>query len=101
MDKLNNFWSKLVKYKKEPDWERNPYDADRMCIWCHLLVKHNGKLHRFEVRNGRLSDDAITLSVVNWTICAGAATLTLGEETVSQYLIEEDDPTVGLLYAEE
>lgn len=106
MSKLNTFYKNLKKYYVKPTNDGYGYGNDRV-NWCHLLCRHNGKLHRFEVRGARLvkdtsepSQDVIQVSVVNWTMCAGTATLSLNEANVGDWLIEEDAPTVGLLYVE-
>jgi hypothetical protein len=98
--KLEVFWDTLNKYRlpKEAAKEREN--------WCHLLVKYDGKIHRFQVRYATYVGDVqekacdiIYLSVVNWTMCAGTASLELTEKNVSDWVIEEE-PTAKLLYKE-
>lgn len=103
MNKLKDFYKALEKYRRPVE------DVRERMNWCHLLTKHKGELHRFQVRYASFKvdndeydkSDTIVLDVVNWTMCAGTATLTLTEDTCGKWLIEEDEPTVGLLYVEE
>lgn len=99
MTKLEIFYDKLLKYDKKPD------EFDSRPTWCHILTRHKGELHRFEVRWAKYwsdvqenSLDVIHINVVNWTLCAGTATLTLSNDNVGQFVIEEEEPTIGLLY---
>lgn len=101
MNKLDKFWEVLNKYRKEE--VESPYDQGRT-TWCHLLYKHKGEIHRFEVRGASYiqnvqesSLDIISISVVNWTICAGTASVTLNNDTIDKWVIEEE-PTAKLLY---
>lgn len=98
MNKLEKFYTAMIKHKKV---DKDPYNRGRT-TWCHLLVKHKDELHKLQVRGLSFTKekDVLTVSIVNWTMCAGTATLTLTEENCGRYIIEEDEPTIGLLYVE-
>jgi len=85
---LEEFHDKLEENRKESD----PEDYYERLCHCVLLLEKDGKDHRFEVRGWRpLEDGKLNISVVNWTLCAGAASLTLSADNVEEFRIEENE----------
>lgn len=85
--KLKNFYKEIEKLRKPKS--DDPYD-DRV-THCLLLHESGGKTHRFEVRGWRkIQNGVLYLSVVNWTLCAGSASMELDEENVDKFIIEPD-----------
>lgn len=88
MSKLEEFYKKIETLRKPPS--DDPFD-NRITHF-HLLYTHEGKVHRFQVRGwGEIKDGELDLSVVNWTIGAGTAGLTLNEDRVDLWTIEEEE----------
>lgn len=86
MSKLKAFFDQLDPLRKPK--RKDPFD-DRV-THCYLYHTHNDKEHCFEVRGwGKIKDSELVVSVVNWTLCAGTATLHLTEEIVDRFTIEE------------
>lgn len=84
--KIKLFKKELEKHKKPPS--DDPYD--NRVTHCYLKYVHtDGKEHIFEVRGWakKIENDELRISVVNWTLCAGTATLYLKEEIADSYRI--------------
>lgn len=89
--KLDVFLKNLNKLKKPKS--RDPYESGRT-NHCDLEHEHKGVKHVFEVRGwGKIENGELMVHVVNWTLCAGTATLTLNEERVDSYRILEEYPS--------
>jgi hypothetical protein len=87
MNKLNIFYETLETYRKPKS--DDPYE-DRT-THCYLEYIHEGKPHTFEVRGwSKIKDGILNISVVNWTLCAGTATIYMNEDIVDGYRIKED-----------
>jgi hypothetical protein len=87
MSKLANFRSQLELHRKPKS--DDPYD-DRT-NHCYLRYNHEGKDHCFQVRGwGKIKNNELAISVVNWTLTAGPASLHVKEETVDNYKIEKE-----------
>jgi hypothetical protein len=85
--KLKNFYNELEKLRKPKS--DDPYD--NRVTHCLLLHEYQGKTHRFDVRGwNKIKGGKLYISVVNWTMCAGTASLELDEGTVDKFIIEED-----------
>lgn len=100
MDDLFYLIERLQHYKKT-----NPFvpgfDEPGRHTFCHLMVLHQGKWHKFEVRGFNVTMDygMIELSCVNWTLAAGTCTLSIQRENkISDFKILEDEPTMQVLY---
>lgn len=82
--KLQDYLTKLERLRKPKS--DDPYD--NRITHCYILHELDGKDHTFEVRGWRpIVDDKLEISVVNWTLCAGTATLTVTEDTVDTFRI--------------
>jgi hypothetical protein len=87
MSKLQAFYKELETFRKPKS--EDPYD-DRV-THCYLAYTHNGKEHTFEVRGwGKIKDNVLRVLVVNWTLCAGTATIDMNEDIVDGYKIKEE-----------
>lgn len=78
---LRKFYKKLQTFRVGEHYDRRPY--------CYLEFEHNGKTHNFEVRYWKMEGYKITLSVVNWTLCAGPAKLELTGRNYKKWVIKE------------
>jgi hypothetical protein len=88
MTKLEEFYNKLETLRKPKS--DDPYD--NRITHCYLLYVHEGKTHKFDVRGwSEIKDDILRIGVVNWTLCAGSASLELTEEYVDDWTIEEEE----------
>lgn len=88
MTKLEQLHNSLELLKKP--YLDDPYDNRQ--THAHLLFNNEGKSHVFEVRGWLpIKDGELNVSVVNWTMCAGTARLTLSEDNVEDWHISEDD----------
>ena len=86
MNKLSEFYNELEKLRKPKS--DDPYD--NRVTHCVLLHNYNSKEHKFDVRGWRpIKDGVLNISVVNWTMCAGTASLDLKEDTVGGFVIKE------------
>ncbi len=86
MSKLLNFYNELEKLRK-PEFD-DPYD--NRITHCYLLHEVDGKIHEFIVRGWTpIKDGVLDVSVVNWTIAAGSASLGLTEDRVDKWKIKE------------
>lgn len=101
MTKLKAFWNALEKHRLPKEMVRDRAN------WCHLLTKHNKAVHRIEVRYATYiketyenGGDCIDISAVSWTLGAGPCGITIKEETVDKFLIEEDHPISELIFNE-
>jgi hypothetical protein len=82
---LKAFYNKLESFRKPPP----EYPGDRV-VHCHIKTSIDGQEHTFEVRGFyKPKDEAMEVSVVNWTLCAGTAWLTLTEDSIINYTIVE------------
>ena len=86
MSKLQDFYNKLENFRK-PESD-DPYDS--RITHCYLAYTHDNKEHTFEVRGWRkIKDGVLYMSVVNWTLCAGTASIEMDEDIVDGYKIKE------------
>lgn len=86
--KLKDFLHSLEKFRKPES--NDPYD--NRVTHCRLSHMHRGKEHIFDVRGWRKNpDDTIYLSVVNWTLCAGTASLTINAQNVDLFKIKDSN----------
>lgn len=100
MDDLFDLHQRLQHYKTiNPDIGRDHFEIGRH-TYCHLMVRHEGKWHKFEVRQFRTTMDygLIEVSCVNWTLAAGTCTLSIKDDSVKDFKILEDEPTLQVLY---
>ncbi len=91
--KIKSFAEELHKYHKYVEYD------DRH-TFCHLVCMkelRGVKYPVFEVRGWGVKKTTLNVSVVNWTVCAGTASLELNEENISDWRILEDDPTLQVL----
>jgi hypothetical protein len=87
--KLKDFRKQLEFYRKEPSDDL----YDNRITHCYLTYNHKGKDHYFEVRGwNKIKDNKLFISVVNWTLCAGTASLELTEDRCDSYKITENYP---------
>ena len=99
---------KVLRQQLNERREANPRqkDGDEMYdtrhTYCHLI--HMGELKgvnypRFEVRGWRTNkkQDVLEIDVVNWTVCAGTATLVVREENIEKWEILETNPALQVL----
>ncbi len=97
--KLSQFFIELQKYKDiNPDTSDDIYDKGRH-TYCHIIwmnKEHN--FPKFEVRGWALRGPILNVSVVNWTVTAGTASLSLNDDNLEEFKILEDDPTLMVLY---
>jgi hypothetical protein len=88
---LKEFREQLELFREPPSEDPDPYDRTNHC---YLVHNHNGKDHNFQVRGwGKIKDNVLQVSVVNWTLCAGPASLHLTEDIVGLYKITKDYPS--------
>lgn len=101
MDDLFHLVQRLQHYKEtNPDLGKEHFEIGRH-TYCHLMVKHQGKWHKFEVRQFRVTMDygMIEIAAVNWTLAAGSCTLSIQRENnINDFKILEDEPTMQVLY---
>lgn len=100
MDEMMVLANRLNHYKTtNPDIGLDHFEIGRH-TYCHLMVQHMGKYHKFEIRSIRVAYDysVIELGAVNWTMAAGTCTLSIKPETVGLFKILEDHPTMRVLY---
>lgn len=93
-EKLKKFKNDLHKY------HRYDVEYDDRYTFCHLVLMKETrgvKYPIFEVRGWTAHKKEIRLSVVNWTICAGTASLELNEENIDEWRILEDEPALQVL----
>ena len=87
MSKLDKFYDELEKLRKPKS--DDPYDS--RITHCILIHNYKDKDHSFEVRGWRpIKDGLLNISVVNWTMCAGTASLILEEDNVDGFSIRKD-----------
>lgn len=91
---------KALKLHRKPKSD-DPYD--NRVTHCHLIYFKDGKPHRFEVRGfpSRIKNHKLSISAVNWSLCAGTCSIELTEDKVHEWLIEEDQPNYRLLFNEQ
>ena len=97
---FKNLAKRLRFYKKNnprPEFEYTGLEHERH-TYCHLATYHNKKLHFFEVRSFDIRKEDITISVVNWTLCAGTATMNLTPKIAKLWFIVEDNPSIQVLH---
>ena len=87
---IKEFKSILDSKRKETEY--NPYEGSGRTTHCYLSHIHEGKTHYFEVRGWKLKDCILTVSVVNWTLCAGTAVLELTDGNVKDWEIVDEIP---------
>jgi len=85
--KLNTFYETLEKYRKPKP--SDPHDVGRI-NHCYLLHFHKNEPHIFEVRGWQKLEEELNISVVNWTLCAGTASLKIKEDLVDKFVIVPD-----------
>lgn len=91
MDKLKDFYNKLESLRKPKPSAEDYACGDTRVTHCYLKLWHNDEWHRFEVRGWtEVKNNEFTISVVNWTLCAGTAWLELTNKNVNDYIISED-----------
>lgn len=84
MESIEQFYKKLQNFKKP----RLSYDYDSQITHCFIVHTIEDVDHYFEVRGWKEPKDGkLHVSVVNWTLCAGTAILTLTEENVKKFKI--------------
>jgi len=99
MDNILELHQRLEYYKKT-----NPFvpgfDEPGRHTYCHLMVLHEGKYHKFEVRGWHTTMDYrfTELSCVNWTLAAGTCTISIKDDNIAKFKILEDEPTLQVLY---
>lgn len=85
MDRIDDFKNKLEARRKP----KNPDNYRERITHCHILyTDHAGKEHSFEVRGwGHIMGGKLDVGVVNWTLCAGPATITIDVNNVDLFRI--------------
>lgn len=100
MDNVFELHQRLQHYKQNTQHLRDDFhDAGRF-TYCHLMIYHNSAWHKFEVRGWHTTMDyrMIEISCVNWTLAAGTCTLSIKDDSVKDFKILEDEPTLQVLY---
>lgn len=85
---IQEFKATLDSRRKEVVNE-HPEDSGRT-THCIITTVHNNKTHRFQVRSWKLKDDELIINAVNWTICAGPCSLTLNDDRINDWSIENE-----------
>lgn len=84
---LNEFYLSLESKRKFKD-PADPYERITHCV---LSTTHGGEDHLFHVRGwAPIKDGKLIVAVVNWTLCAGTATLELTEDSVRDFKFYEE-----------
>lgn len=101
--KLHN---RLVEYKTHINPKlSDPDDSyDDRHNYCHMVYLDpvTNKMHTFQVRGFSYDSvkEILSISAVNWTICAGTCTIRLMNEhlELAKWKILEDEPTLQILF---
>lgn len=89
---VNEFYETLQKYKVKEPFDRQNH--------CYLVYIKESKPHIFQVRAWKdVKEDSLNISVVNWTLCAGPASLTINNANINKFVIIPDESEVYKLKA--
>jgi hypothetical protein len=86
MNKLEELYQQLEN-NRDPGSD-DPYHRPYHGTLLYTKPNDNA-VHKFEVRGFKKEGDKLKLSVVNWTMCAGTATLTVSDKNVGQWRYRE------------
>lgn len=80
---MNEFYKELETHRKPPS--DDPYD--NKITHCYLVyTKKPDEFHFFEVRGwGKIKDEEIGVSAVNWTLCAGTCSVTITDKNCNDF----------------
>lgn len=82
---LGDFVAELrTHYKPRP----SEYEEGYRPHHCDIFYNIEGKEHCFEVRGWKMDGDKLIVSACNWTLCAGACTITIGRDNVKHFRIQ-------------
>lgn len=91
MTKLEEFYQTLMNLRKPQIPVGELDEGGDRTNHCYLKYVHSDdKEHIFQVRGwSTIIDSKLSISVVNWTLCAGPARLTLSEEDIDSWEIKK------------
>jgi hypothetical protein len=114
MDNVFELSQRLQHYREtnpkiiDHDSDAGQYGENRH-TYCHIMYHISKELairlehigwHKIEVRGWHTTMDyrMIEISCVNWTLAAGTCTLSIKDDSVKDFKILEDEPTLQVLY---